>query len=521
VAVPYLGTPEAIGGILHGDDESLAGGWLLKQSVARQLGQNMSSAYSLLPSAKYFSLTSAGTSALGSTSAVSGDAVITFASSTPRNINNGSYPTSISSFVDEASFMTDAKNIRQAPSAADTESPLEGNKALMASAGSLHDVLDAFSWPAHIARWAILGWNALTTKGIIYRASTNSTENSSSVGAQNPSPAHDQVQTNMGDGTVIAGSASYDSGTTTNIDLQTPSIKGTLHGNILESAVTQGAVRDLLEDSPAAEKERKIVSIPGVTIGPLDYSKEKTMIVISTHSPIQPQVYDAQGNHTGETVPPPGMPTDVFRTYDMQIPGSAFRVDEHNDTDYDTYISLPDDGTKYSVVLNGTGVGSFTYDVDRIRGGVTMDHAEYADLPVTPLTVATTTIQFAPTDISTPPGVPFGIASSTFMATIQPLNIDIDGDGTPDIKAVQGSTTSPTTYWESMKKACGKETYCKGIGSRIDRIEDLIKKGKFKRLHDFRDKIWQYLKHRRAKSLSDDDKQKIGDMFDGFISQFE
>ena len=58
VAVPYLGTPEAVGGILHGDDESLAGGWLLKQSVARQLGQNMSSAYSLLPSAKYFSATS-------------------------------------------------------------------------------------------------------------------------------------------------------------------------------------------------------------------------------------------------------------------------------------------------------------------------------------------------------------------------------------------------------------------------------------------------------------------------------
>jgi hypothetical protein len=325
----------------------------------------------------------------------------------------------------------------------------------------------------------------------------------------------------MGDGTVVTASASYDSGTTTAIDLQTSGIKGTLHGNILESVATQGVVRDLLEDSPAAAKEREIVSIPGVSLGLPDASKEKTMIVISTHSPIQPQVYDAQGNHTGETVPPPGMPTDVFRTYDMQIPGSAFRVDEHNDTDYDTYISLPDDGTKYSVVLNGTGVGSFTYDVDRIRGGVTMDHAEYADLPVTPLTVATTTIQFAPTDISTPPGVPFGIASSTFMATIQPLNIDIDGDGTPDIKAVQGSTTSPTTYWESMKKACGKETYCKGIGSRIDRIEDLIKKGKFKRLHDFRDKIWQYLKHRRAKSLSDDDKQKIGDMFDGFISQFE
>jgi hypothetical protein len=72
-----------------------------------------------------------------------------------------------------------------------------------------------------------------------------------------------------------------------------------------------------------------------------------------------------------------------------------------------------------------------------------------------------------------------------------------------------------------MKRACGKEAYCKGFGNRIDRLEDLIKKGKFKKLHDFGDKIGQYLKHRRAKSLSDDDKQKIGDMLDGFISQFE
>jgi hypothetical protein len=429
--------------------------------------------------------------------------------------------------------MTDAKNVRNAPSVADIESPIEGNKALMVSAGSLHDMLDMFSWPAHIARWAILGWNAMTTKGIIYHASKDAAGNASGGVAQNSSPAHDAIQTNMGDGTVVTGSAAFDSGTTTVIDLQTPGIKGTLHGNILESVATQGVVRDLLEDSPAAAKEREIVSIPGVSLGLPDASKEKTMIVISTHSPIQPQVYDSQGNHTGETVPPPGMPTDVFRTYDMQIPGSAFRVDEHNDTDYDTYISLPDDGTKYSVVLNGTGVGSFTYDVDRIRGGVTMDHAEYADLPVTPLTVATTTIQFSPTDIPTPPGVPFGIASSTFMATIQPLSVDVDGDGTPDIKAVQGSTTDQTAYWESMKKACnalytsdkhsgvGKDSLCKGISNRIDHIEDLIKKGKFKKLHDFSDKIGQFLKHRRAKSMSDDDKQKIGDMFDGFISQFE
>jgi hypothetical protein len=373
----------------------------------------------------------------------------------------------------------------------------------------------------------------MTTKGIIYHASKETVGNS----PQNTAPAHDQVQTNMGDGTVVTRSASYDAGTTTVIDLQTPGIKGALHGNILESVATQGLVRDLLEDSPAAAKERAVVSIPGVSLGLPDASKEKTVIVISTHSPIQPQVYDSQGNHTGETIPPPGMPTDIFRTYDMQIPGSAFRVDEHNDTDYDTYITLPDDGSKYSVVLNGTGVGSFTFDIDRIRAEETFDHAEYAGLPVTPLTVATTTIQFSPTDIQTPPGVPFGIASSTFMKTIQPLSIDVDGDGTADIKAVQGSTTDPATYWESLKKACNTlyasdkhsnidnrsdlGSPCKGISSRIDRIRDLIRKGKFKKLHDFGDKIGQFLKHRRIKSLSDDDKQKVGDMMDTFVSQFE
>jgi hypothetical protein len=179
---------------------------------------------------------------------------------------------------------------------------------------------------------------------------------------------------------------------------------------------------------------------------------------------------------------------------------------------------------KYSVVLNGTGVGSFTFDVDRIRGGVTLDHAEYADLPVTPLTVATTTIQFAPTDILTPPGVPFGIASSTFIKTIQPLSVDVDGDGIPDIQAKQGSTTDKTAYWESMKKACkiaNSNSFCKGISSRIDHLEDLIKKGKFKKLHDLSDKIGQYLKHRRFKNLSDDDKKQMGDMMNDFISQFE
>src|SRR5262249_21329794 len=54
VAVPYLGTPLAIPSLLYGDGNSIAGGLLLKQSVAQKLAANMPSAYSLLPSAEYF-----------------------------------------------------------------------------------------------------------------------------------------------------------------------------------------------------------------------------------------------------------------------------------------------------------------------------------------------------------------------------------------------------------------------------------------------------------------------------------
>src|ERR1035437_3855425 len=55
VAVPELGTPQAVAGLLHGDKQSIFGGFILNKSVARQLGENSPGAYGLLPSPDYFS----------------------------------------------------------------------------------------------------------------------------------------------------------------------------------------------------------------------------------------------------------------------------------------------------------------------------------------------------------------------------------------------------------------------------------------------------------------------------------
>jgi triacylglycerol esterase/lipase EstA (alpha/beta hydrolase family) len=53
VAVPQVGTASAVPAMLHGYDQSLLWGKLMDKQHARELGRNMRSAYSLLPSQKY------------------------------------------------------------------------------------------------------------------------------------------------------------------------------------------------------------------------------------------------------------------------------------------------------------------------------------------------------------------------------------------------------------------------------------------------------------------------------------
>ncbi|HEX7724409.1 MAG TPA: hypothetical protein VF438_01570, partial [Candidatus Paceibacterota bacterium] len=93
VAVPYLGAPEAIADLLHGDHQSIAGGLFASQQTMRDLGLSMPSAYGLIPSAMYF-LKSLGPA-------------VVFASTTMSELNDGSYPASVESPLDLRNFLTD------------------------------------------------------------------------------------------------------------------------------------------------------------------------------------------------------------------------------------------------------------------------------------------------------------------------------------------------------------------------------------------------------------------------------
>jgi nitrous oxide reductase len=67
----------------------------------------------------------------------------------------------------------------------------------------------------------------------------------------------------------------------------------------------------------------------------------------------------------------------------------------------------------------------------------------------------------------------------------------------------------------------GSNNRSKNIVKRIDRLEELVKKGKFKKIHDSALKLKKVITHKKNKALSDTEKTQIIDMIDVFLAQFE
>lgn len=144
----------------------------------------MPSAYSLLPTESYF------TKVFGPT--------IAFASTTIKGLNNNVYPKEITNFKDQMAFISDSQNSRQNPKNSDLEKPIKGNVGLLDLAKSIHSIIDGYSWPVSISKWAIAGWNLATTKSISYYDKNNCVGNKCRT-----DPTYALEYTQGGDGTVV------------------------------------------------------------------------------------------------------------------------------------------------------------------------------------------------------------------------------------------------------------------------------------------------------------------------------
>lgn len=499
VAVPYLGTPEAIAGLLHGDHQSMLGGLIGSQANMRELGSNMASAYALLPSAGYFSRIFSPT--------------IAYASPT------------MDTYSKQKSFILDEERRRSVPKASAVESPIIGNSILMNVAEIVHAALDPFEWPSTLARWAIVGWNKDTTKSLAYEFKDRCNYSSFKLVCKSIIE-HENQLTKMGDGTVVAPSATYKGGKLVSVDLNDISKKegyDISHANILGASSTQRIIASIIKNKYSEEP----FELPsGVSWGEPDYSKEGNTLKLSTHSPVELHVYDDEGHHTGQIAKPVSLTNNDFivGAYEEKIPGSSFKAIENSDGHFETYISLPAGaGDKYRVVIEGTDFGFFTFEVEQFIAGNRVEKTVYDMQPVTPLMIATTSVAVNISD-----GVPLPIASST-----PKLSVDIDGNGSVDYVALTGGTGWPgnATSSDAAEKVATKlslESLRLTIKSldlssarremmlkKLDRVADLYSRGKSKRAEKKLDKISKKLGHIQLKNAKATDKKILADRIEG------
>ncbi len=435
VAVPYLGTPEALAALLHGDRQSILGGFILSEAVARGLGENMSSAYSLLPAAAYFERIFSPT--------------IAFASTTIRGLNDGAYPDEIKSHGDQSAFILDDGDIRMRPSFTDVSRPLIGNKKLLRAAESLHALLDPFKWPEGIAVWAITGWNSDTATGIKYHEKRGCNGILARLWCRGSDIFHRLATSLMGDGTVLVSSATHDSDEAVSMDLQTLSDEegsDTGHVNILEASTTKEIVKKIVLDPRHARAG--ISRLPGVSVGGRPSFQPKPYLTVIARSMVELHVYDSLGRHTGLVARPIFAEDNDFvvGAYETNIPGSRFEMSDA-ENDPNTYIKLPTtDGERYSIVIRGKDYGFFTFGLEKsLAGDESVEITDYAMEPTSPLMIATTTIDIDETEAGNPLPV---------------LNVDIDGDGSPDYEALPGGTGLPgnATTTESAEKIAREQS---------------------------------------------------------------
>ncbi|MFZ2522575.1 MAG: PxKF domain-containing protein [Minisyncoccia bacterium] len=382
VAVPQIGTPEAVLGLLHGT--SLGQGIIMKNERLRQLSLNMPAIYNLLPSNSYFE-TVDGFSP--------NSQIVTFE-------NNAVYSDKLNQFGNAVTSQEELKGYilgdegRLMPDYNDTDTPGIGNPVLYEQTEAVHAILDSWAPATTTKVIQIAGWGEETLAGIEYK--TCSYAYLVYYKCLSPRFVVD------GDGTVVTPSALWMSTTSPNVERWWVDLK---EYNSIFSPNLSRIHRDLLE----------IPSISNLIynkINNLEFDDDKHIVLKNAselntngtrlhyvlHSPLTLGVTDSQGRYTGLD--------PITGELEEEIPDVNYRVIGNTQ-----FISVPSD-LSGQVKLSGYEDGVFALDITKQEGNNILESTSFQGLPS-----STTTEVFM--DISP------SVASST-------LKIDSNGDGQID-----------------------------------------------------------------------------------------
>ncbi|MDO8241171.1 MAG: hypothetical protein Q7T51_04295 [Candidatus Moranbacteria bacterium] len=355
VAVPQVGTPQAIGGILHGYDQGLPADWfplLLAPKVARTLANNMPSAYNLLPSSAYFNGNGSSTST----------PMISFENGSLTQSFINKYGNEIDNPTELHDFLLDSERKVSADSN-DVVSPSSINAKLLGNAEDVHQALDD-NWtvPASISVYQIAGFGEETLGTIKYWTGIECSE----VFEGKCLAYRDKIQYTPdtvidGDGTVVAPSALAMSANE-NVkrywvdldDYNIPVVRSIEHADILEVSELRSFIKDnILTQSSTSFPQFISDSKPS-------NSSEKRLHYI-LHSPLALSAHDTSGNEISASV--------------STIPGAIYkRFGEVQ------FISLSA-SVAHTVTLDGLAEGSFTLEMQEVENDAVVAKTTFAGVP--------------------------------------------------------------------------------------------------------------------------------------------
>ena len=391
VAVPQVGTPDAVAALLYGTE--LGSGFIMDNDQSRQLSENMPTVYNLLPSASYFTTVDP---------AFAVDKIISFENQPFFIPQTSQYGVYVSNVTELKNYILGTDN-RTKPSFSDTVHPNIGNADLYSQAETVHQILDSWRPSPDTKVIQVAGWGEETIAGLDYKIKKGATERLS----YKPRLIID------GDGTVVVPSALWMSDSSPDVerwwvDLErynSPAFNvNRKHRDILEIQNLRDFIKSKITNSAFSDSENIVVNNTSTLIS------DDTRLHYTLHSPLTLGITDSEGRYTGMD--------PVTQEIKQEIPGVVYR--QIGETQF---LSVPA-GIAYTLRLQGYEEGNFSLDVDEQQGNEITESISFEGISSSTLTLVTMSID-----------------SSSEISTSK-LKIDQDGNGSADqiYQIVNGAT---------------------------------------------------------------------------------
>lgn len=383
VAVPQSGTPEAVGALLNGFNQNHFP--VLDTETARTFGENMPSAYNLLPSESYFNGEGSGVQT----------PPVKFLRGSQTALFRNMYGNEIGNFDTLQAFLRGMEG-RTKPESSNVTYPNVLNPDLLTDAYNTHIALDSWTPPLGVKVYQIAGWGVKTVETIKYKQGSFF----HCLGLS-PCISYEIDMTEDGDGTVVVPSALAVSTSSLGVMRYWVNLKeyndshiDRVHKDILEV----GNLRDFLGDlTTNADKPLSDYTYLSIVAPPSSGDKKLSYFL---HSPLSLDLYDDFGNHTGIST--------TTGALENGIPGAYYR--EFGEV---KYVTAPASTTLH-LVMNGQATGYFTLDIQETIGDTI---------------IATTTFEDIPSATSTRVAMDF---TDGTISNASNLRVDENGDGTTD-----------------------------------------------------------------------------------------